>query len=552
MRHFWHKEYQNLEKVTDKHIFYFEKNKKCAKSFSEFMLDVNKTITLIRGFGVQSQGKVGIIGPTSYMWMVIDHACIRGGFQSVAIPETFSQSLLNEVINDLRLDFILADYSLFNVLSFEKVKAVYFNTPEDFVGEIFNIDGNIVPFVFDKNLIQKDYSIVFSSGTSERVKYINRTFWERKEDKMPKVFKNIKLYFKLRGSIWMNLVGKENKIIIFLPFSHPMQRDFTRTALAERMNIVLSNPDNCIKHIMLEKPNIMISVPPVYDAIAELIEARIKKFTDKEQKLFRVFLTLGLNKKSDSNLLKRWFSKRLFANIKKTYGTHADLFITGSAPTKKSTLETFYKVGVKIYEAYSQSELSVVVINSPKNFRIGSVGKPLISPAGKSLKDIIKIDDSNSEVLIKYREEYDGINKNVLNVINDYIHTGDSGYLDKDGFLFITGRIDDVIILKTGKKVHPLKLEKKLNEIGDVKTSLIYSPDGLDINAFIFSSVMSKLELITLAKKVNNDLLDHEKISNISIVSELPSVDNGYLTSTMKLKRKKIISEFHKSEFIRI
>lgn len=545
MKDVWHKIYQKLEKETDRHIYYFDKNQRCVKSFKDFMQDVNKAITLLKEFSNNADPgkKIGIIGNTSYMWMILDHACTKGGFQSVAIPETFSQEALNEVILELKLDFILVDYSLFNVFSFENAKPVYFNANHDFTGDCLSIKESTIPFVSSENLIQEDYSIVFSSGTSEKVKYINRKFFKEEPTKKPNLFKKINLYFQYRGTIWMNLRNKRNKIIIFLPFSHPMQRDFVSTGLANKMDILLSNPENCIKHIMMEKPNIMVSIPPVYDAIAELIEARLRKFTDKEKKLFNLFTKLGLNKKGDKHFLKKWFSKRLFEKVKKVYGGHADLFITGSAPIKKSTLESFYKVGVKIYEAYSQSELSLHIINSPKHFKIGSVGKPA--------KGTVKIDE-NSEVLIKFNKEYDTINEKVLNVKDNYIHTGDSGYIDKDGFLFITGRVDDVIVLDRGKKVHPLKLEKKLNQIPNVKISLVYSPNGHDINAFLFSVINTPGVIKELVQKVNKELLDHERISSISIIGQEPSIDNGLLTSTMKLKRKKVIRDYQNMESISI
>ena len=545
MRDFWHKIYQKLDKETDRHVYYFDKNQRCAKSFQDFMLDVNKTITLLKELSDNAElgKKIGIIGNTSYLWMVLDHACIRGGFQSVAIPETFSQEALDEVISTLNLNLILVDHSLINNFSFGTAKPVYYNVTKDFTGDILAIKESTVSFVSTENLIQEDFSIVFSSGTSEKVKYINRKFFKEEPQKKPNLFKKLKLYFQYRGSIWMNLRNKRNKIIIFLPFSHPMQRDFVRIGLANRMDILLSNPENCIKHIMMEKPNIMISIPPVYDAIAELIEARLKKFTDKEKKLFNLFIKLGLNKKSDKHLLKKWFSKRLFEKVKKVYGGHADLFVTGSAPTKQSTLESFYKVGIKVYEAYGQSELSDNIMNSQKHFKIGSVGKPP--------KDKVKIDE-NSEVLIKFDKKYDTINEKVLNVKDNYIHTGDSGYIDKDGFLFITGRVDDVIVLERGKKVHPLKLEKKLNQIPNVKASVVYSQNGHYINAFLFSTMNSPATIKELVQKVNKELLDHERISNISIIDQEPSIENGLLTSTMKLKRKKVIRDYQNIESISI
>jgi Long-chain acyl-CoA synthetases (AMP-forming) len=271
-----------------------------------------------------------------------------------------------------------------------KEKNLHINSTEDCENNFDHIEG-VEEYDFSKNRIQEDFSIVFSSGTSEKLKYIKRSFLDltEKQKKKPSLLQKIKLFItiKRRGSIWTELKGKKNKIIIFLPFSHPMQRDFARICLGQNIDIVLSDPQNCIKHIMLEKPNIMISVPPLYDALAELIRSRVLKFNNEEKKKYEEYLKKGIYKRSNTNKKKQHYQNTLFKKIKKIYGGSADLFITGSAPIKKETLETFYKVGVKIYEAYGQSELGTTIMNNHKNFRIGSIGKPN--------KKIVKLGDNN-------------------------------------------------------------------------------------------------------------------------------------------------------------
>lgn len=539
MKNSFYKKFKALEKNKKNKVIYFENGQRKERFFKDVYLDVENRIgalnKIVNSISNEEGYLIGILGGTSYEWLISDFACILGGYKSAALPELLSTDVLNQIIDDLKIEILVLDYSFKSKIVGLKCKHIYFiNCNEkDEKFRIENIEVNNETSI-TKNIIREDYSVVFSSGTSQKIKYINRYFWELKKENL---IDKIRKYWQFRGSIW-SLLRKLNykRIIIFLPFSHPMQRWFAQIALNNNIDIILSDEKNCIKHIISEKPNIMISVPPVYDALAELIESRIKRFGKRKRRLLEVCNYFHINRLGRSNLLKQIFDRFLFPDIKKVIGGRADLFITGSAPTKKSTLETFYKIGVKIYEAYSQSELSTVIINSPKNFRLGSVGKP-----NKSLK--VKISEEG-EILLKYKEEYDNTNSHILNVVDGFIHTGDIGYLDKHGYLFIIGRLDDVIVLDRGKKVHPKLIEEKLSKVLGNEINIVYSKDKEVLNAIIFDTTDQK-EIELKIKKVNKNLPHYEQIKNFKIINNMPSVENGMLTPTMKVKRKFIIKNYH-------
>src|SRR5690606_15955959 len=197
-------------------------------------------------------------------------------------------------------------------------------------------------------------------------------------------------------------------------------------------------------------------------------------------------------------------------------------------------------VGVRLYEAYSQSELSTIIMNSPRYYRLGSVGKPRKNLA-------VKIGGSD-EILIKYNEDYDTINKEVLNIREGYIHTGDTGYLDKQGYLYITGRLDDVIVLERGKKVYPDTIQNKLSALLGNARVLVYSSNMESIACLIFSKGLKNTEVESHISDLNKSLASYEHIKNFRIIDEEPSVENGLLTATLKLKRKTIIEKYIKLE----
>ncbi len=544
MRNHLYIKYQELKKNTSNKVIYFEQNERIEKDFASFSDDIDKDIKILKALEEQKKGikRVGILGTTSYRWMTLDHACIKGGYKSAGLPETLNIEALDKIIKDLNIDLVLVDFKLKE--KYEKLDCIhiyYFNCTKLVVNDIeaINVQKQIIS---EENLIQEDYSIVFSSGTSENIKYINRRFFEFKKQKTS-FLKKVKEYWWFRGSIWYIIKNKsKNKLIIYLPFSHPMQRWFVQIAINNKLDIVLSDPKNCIKHIMIEKPNIMVSIPPIYDAMASMIESRIRRFDPKQQKLFRLFIKYRINTFRDNNPLKKYFSKRLFRKVKRVYGGKADLFITGSAPIKKETLQTFEKIGVRLYEAYSQSELSTIIMNSPRHYKLGSVGKPEKNLAVKIGK--------RDEILIKFNEDYDSVNKQVLNIKNEYIHTGDTGYIDKQGFLYITGRLDDVIVLERGKKIHPDKIQNKLSVLLDNSHVLVYSLNKESIACLVFSKVLTNTRVQSQILNLNKSLASYERIKKFTIIKEEPSVENGLLTTTLKLKRKIILEKYVKLENI--
>jgi long-chain acyl-CoA synthetase len=531
--------YEELKNNTANYFVYYKNNKRCIKTFKEFRNDVDNCVARLNYLKKNRKiENVAIMGVPSYMWVVIDHACIKGGYRSVAVPETFSDDNIKQVLNDFRIDLFLCDFSIKRQILSDLPGLYHFNCTPSCLDDIEKVSIDKEDMNDEENLILKDYSIVFSSGTSEKIKYITIEYKEEKPKKK-KIFGLIEGYFNYRQSIFSNLSRKNNKIIIYLPLSHQMQRMFIEVALLYKFNIIISDPKNCFKHIIQEKPNIMVSVPPIYEAMSIAIRSKLERIKGLKHILFVVFNKLKINNFSNKNIIKQLFQKVLFSKIMKIYGGRADCFVVGSAPSDPETTKTFYSIGVKICEAYGLSELNhVISMNTPRQFKIGSVGKPT--------KDVeIKISDE-SEVLVKYDEEFDGQNKNILEIDDeDFIHTKDIGYLDKDGFLFITGRKDYVIILDSGKKVHPAKLETLIKRNDIINYALIFSLDNAKINLIVNPINSITIDQIRVfIQQVNKSLLKHEKIFSFNIVKEPFTIENGMLTSTLKMKRKTIINTY--------
>jgi long-chain acyl-CoA synthetase len=537
------KVYKNIIelKINNKNTIVFYKDKKrIIKTFADFADDIDGSLAKLKYLNQNKSIKtIAICGPTSYQWSVLDFACIKGGYQSVAIPETFSKDQINQILEDINIDIILCDYDIKNKLNTTLENLYYFNCEQVEEKQNF-IDIPVFLLENIENVILENYSIGFSSGTSEKLKKINLTF-KKIEKNRSNLIRKIQAYLNYKKSFWSI---KNNKLIIFMPFSHIQQRGFFRMALFNKIDILLSDPLNCLKHIIIEKPNIMISVPLVYEAMANRIKIKIERFNSNEKFLFNIFNKFRINRLSNNNFIKKIIAARLFTKIKAIYGGRADYFVTGSAPISPEVIKIFYSIGVKLYQAYGQSEAGNIAMNTPENFKIGSVGKPLRE---------VKIGE-DSEILVKYESKLNEPNKEILDIDSEgFIHTGDLGYIDKDGFIFITGRKDDVIVLENGKKVFPGKVENEFKNFEIIRDAFIFSADGYKLNVVLDCLKQpNDINIKKIVNEVNDRLMAHERIEKFHITTNLFSMENGMLTSTFKKKRNRIREYVADKEFLNI
>lgn len=516
-------------------ITYFQGKQRVEKTFQELAADIAAWNGKLKNIlGKAAQPRVVILGPISYEWMLLDLACIQGGIFSIAPPEHLATPTLMELLTEAEPTLICVDFFLRDKVASSPWPVFHFNAPADDPQALNQVEATAIP-LGEENPLLVDYSLAYSSGTSSTPKAIPLKFRKRRPSpfETARGLKKLLMIWQYKRSFWSR---SDNKILLFMPFSHLQQRNFVLMALQQKINIVLSSPARSVEHLITEKPNIMVSVPVIYEALAQRIEHKLKGFSASQQFFFRLFLQLRINMLPRRNWIKKRFSNYLFSRIAPLYGGKADYFVTGSAPISTATLETFMKVGVRILEAYGQSESQVISMNSHRHFRIGSVGKPL----GK-----VKI-GADAEILVKYEPDFH--EGPPLDVDEEgYIHTGDLGYLDKDGFLFLMGRKDDTIVLQNGKKVFPSQLEKQIqNHIGP-RHVFVFSPDQKSLQAVVVAG--GQTDLKSQLKAYNQQAADFERINAVHITGDPFSTENGLLTANLKLRRQACLETFAKASF---
>ncbi|MDG4771294.1 AMP-binding protein [Solwaraspora sp. WMMD792] len=537
-----------LEKLADNHHnqVVYRDGGRVSRTWAELAQDIDRAVGRLASLRPHGRGRefqVGLVGPTSYQWMVLDLACIKAGFRSVAVPEFLTAREIGALLREAEADVVLADRAVADRLTEVDAPVWFFGTGGATpVGSDFEELAG-VEWTCTADRMLDHYSIGYSSGTSGKAKRIDLMFPAEEPSNGWKHALDLALqYYRYRTSFWSR---KGNKLFVFMPFSHLQQRAFVRLALMRRIDIVLSDPRRCVQDLIVEKPNIMVSVPMIYEALAARIEQKLRQMSKRQRAVFDVYLRLRINRLPNRSWVKRVFGRYLFGKVRKIYGGRADYFVTGSAPIDRRTLMTFYRVGVRIYEGYGQSELPrIISMSSEKDFRIGSVGRPRV-PVKIAADGEIRVKIDRSELADPSVVTFDQ---------EGYICTGDIGYLDADGFLFLRGRKDDVIVLDNGKKVFPASVETVFHELKVDESICVTSFDGKRIAAVAYWPVErgGSAALRSYLAEVNPRLAEHERVTLFAHSTVPFTVENGMLTGTRKLRRQQIRAVFGDAKLERV
>lgn len=295
------------------------------------------------------------------------------------------------------------------------------------------------------------------------------------------------------------------------------------------------------KNLKEYKVSLFIGVPIILDSMYKNIEKEVKK--QGKEKL------IAFAKAVSNFLLKCGIDMRrvIFKSVIEQLGAMR-LIISGGAPLDMQTARNFRELGIELVQGYGLTETSPVIAAESWEFmRENSVGKPLASVEvridNKDENGIGEIMVKGTNVMLGYYENDEATSA----VMKDgWFATGDLGYLDKDGYLFITGREKNMIVLKNGKKVFPEELETLINRIEGVKESFVYGidEDGLGCEKVLCKVVYDAEEVSgsfeeiyekywNKIKEINKTLPMYKYIKGMILTDE-PLIK----TTTNKVRRK--------------
>ncbi len=372
-------------------------------------------------------------------------------------------------------------------------------------------------------------------------------------------------------------VNEYDRMLSFLPLSHILERlvshfsqiaNGTTTWFAESIDTLVRDLQDC-------QPTVMVAVPRVWEKAYNRIKEGIEESTGLRHTLATAAIDLGLRAveaEQAGRSLGIWdsirlaiFDKLVFSKIRSQLGMNSvRMAFSGAAPLNTEVCKFFHAIGIRIAEGYGQTEdCGPTSVNPPEKIKIGTVGPPI--PGVE-----VKIAD-DGEILVKGGNVFRGYYKNpeatAETLVDGWLHSGDVGKLDDDGYLTITDRKKDLIITAGGKNVAPQELETRLQLAPIVDQAVVVGDGRKFLSALItldaeavekwaaekgksgsISDLVDDQDLLAEVQKVVDEVNSHfssaESIKKFKVLDKPFTIDGGEITPTLKVRRRNIVQKY--------
>ncbi len=340
--------------------------------------------------------------------------------------------------------------------------------------------------------------------------------------------------------------------LTWLPLSHSYEHclQFVQIAVGARV-FYAEKIEKLLENISEAKPTIMAAVPRFYQNLYNKINMNLKKQKGFKAKLIEATLRLGRKKLFKQKmtfyekLLDSIVDKLVRKKIKKQFGGNLKAFVSGGGALDKEIGEFLNAIGLPTLQGYGLTETSPVVSCNPiHKIKVETVGPPFKGNEVKIAEDgeiLVK----GENVMLGYwnkKEETDKVIK------NGWLHTGDIGEIDpNDGYLKITDRKKDIIVSAGGDNISPAKIENMITNEPEIDQCMVYGDKKNYLVALIVPNkdfLNEKEKINKVIEKINTKLTLLEKIKRIQLIDENFSIENGLMTPTMKVKRKKVTEKY--------
>ncbi len=489
MKIFEAKEFNNIKEIiyhctnkySDKIAFVIkhQENKKVTYenvTYKELLEDINKLGTTLYEMGLVKGKRIAVIGKNRYEWALAHISNLLGGIVSVPLDKDLQYDELENSLIRSKADCIMFDEKLTEKI--EKIKLEGKTNLKEYIC-MSEIEG----YKSVKELIEKGEHLLNEGNTNYIKAQINENemnillFTSGTTSKSKAVMLSQKnIASNIYAMQCVEDIRSTDTNIAFLPFHHIFGSTCIIMMLASGVKTVFPDGLRYIKQNLNEyKVTLFVGVPVLVEAIYKTIMKEIAK--QGKTKL------INIATKISNILLKLHIDIRriLFKQVIDALGGELRLVISGGAPADPKISKGFNDLGVKTLQGYGLSETSpVIAAENHKIIKNGSVGVAMINDTieivNKDEKGIGEIRVKGPNIMLGYYEMPELTNE----VLKDgWFYTGDLGYMDKKGILYVTGRNKNMIVLRNGKKVFPEELELLVNRLELVEECMIFGlPDN--------------------------------------------------------------------------
>ena len=551
------------EKQNKKSIFlqWLNPNDKKKYTWEETQKNILKLSKIIKE-NIKEGDRCLLVSENRPEWFVSDMAIMLSGGITVPAYTTYTEEDYKYLIEDCEPSLIIVSNNemlkklsntinekkfIKKVITLDEVNKVIHNL--DIINKDKYLDFNIIlkNDLFEEDIIKNEKlkrtspaCIIYTSGTGGNPKGVILS----------------------HGGILNNLVGaceimkplfnSRPVFLTWLPLSHSYEHcvQFAQIAVGAKV-FYAEKIEKLLENISEAKPTIMTAVPRFYQNLYNKININLKKQTGFKAKLIEATLRLGKRKLLNQKMT--FFEKFLNfmveilvrKKIKKQFGGNLKAFVSGGGALDQEIGEFLNSVGLPTLQGYGLTETSPVVSCNPiHKIKVETVGPPFKGNQVK-IADDGEILVKGENVMLGYWNKKEETNEVI---IDGWLHTGDIGEIDpEDGYLKITDRKKDIIVSAGGDNISPAKIENMITNESEIDQCMVYGDKKNYLVALIVPNkdfLKEKEKINNVIEKINKKLTLSEKIKRVQLIDENFSIENGLMTPTMKVKRKKVTEKY--------
>ena len=516
-------------------------------TYGKFAQDIESLATALLNLGLRGK-KVAIIGPNRYEWCVSYLAVTTADIIVVPLDKSLPDNEIESLVQRSEVDAVIFDHKYAEV--FTKLS----KSEDSNLKHLICMDS-IADFSTYASLVEKGNSLLANGDTSyQKISIDNQKMaimlFTSGTTSISKAvaLSQSNICEDIYALSQMTDIRKEDTFLSFLPLHHTFESTCT-FLYGSFCGITIAFCDG-LKYVQKNLAEFKVTGFVCVPLMLEIMYKKIKKGIEEQGKTKLVAIMSKI-----CNFLLKFkidIRRKVFKQILDNLGGKLRILIAGGAAMSKEAIKGFLDLGINLLQGYGLTETSPVVAGENDKYkRLGSVGFPLpgieVQIANPDKDGIGEIIAKGPTVMLGYVDNPEATNA----VLKDgWFYTGDLGYIDKDGFLFVTGRKKDVIVLKNGKNIFPEELEILINKLPYVQESMVFGrpcPDGdFKICAkIVYNQDMMKelhptvekekyMDLVwqDIKNSVNHSMPAYKYIREI-ILTDVPLIK----TTTQKVKR---------------
>ncbi len=550
-----------------------------SRSFEEVQDTVRSLALGLIDLGVEKGDKVSILGNTRPEWTYFDFAALSIGAIVVPIYQTNSPEECQYVLenSDAKVVVVEDDEQI------EKIRKVRDHLP--LLEQVVRMSGS------SEDALSVDDVVARGAGR-DGAEWEQRYSAVTKEDICTFIYTSgttgppkgcVISHGNYRAMLDMvnatSVIEGEDVTYLYLPLAHSFALliQLGSFDLGATLAYWERDPLKIMPNLAELKPTYFPSVPRIFEKIYTTATSAMEKEGGLKKAIFDWAIRVGVKMRETERagrtpgfLLRKQYEfadKKVLSKIRGLFGGNLRLAVSGAAPINPDILRFFDAAGVLVLEGWGMTETSTAAtISSPEDFKIGTIGKPFPGCEVRIAED--------GEILVKGPNVFQGYYKNEEatreTIVDGWLHTGDLGEIDPDGFIKITGRKKDIIITAGGKNITPANLENEIKQhplvsqcvvVGDRRPYLVAlvtldpeeaaayaqenglaeDPAPLASNSDVRASIEAHLA------KINEKFARVEQVKKIAILPQDLTQEAGELTPTLKVKRA-VVAERHAPE----